>query len=119
MKYLILDIPPAGSWKRDCELVEFNFQPLGLQIAKESDYTKWNITFDGIIAFKITSEEFTIHLQNVPTSGSFYIVENSAWLHDFSKIGVDVLKKCKHHVLFLYDELIEVISQKMNYEKIE
>ncbi len=118
MKFKILDIPPAGTWKRDCELINFNFFPLSLEILKDSDQTKWKIIFDGFIAFKVTSEEFTVHLQGVPSNGSFYLIEDSPWIQDLSRLDADVLKKFHHFVLFLYDEIFEIISQKINYEKI-
>jgi hypothetical protein len=118
MKFLILDIPPAGSWKRDCELTSFNLYPLSLEILKESDDSKWKISFDGFIAFKVTAEEFTIHLKNVPTDGSFYLAKESVWLEDLRKTDPNILEKCNHYILFLYDEVIEVISKKIIYDKI-
>jgi hypothetical protein len=119
MKYITLDIPPAGSWKRDCELVHFNFRPLWLEILKESDETKWKIKFNGLVAFKITSEEFTIHLKNTPKNGSFYLIEDSFWISDLNKTNSSILEKCKHYVLFFYDETLEVIAQDLVYEKIK
>jgi hypothetical protein len=118
MNFVILDIPPAGSWKRDCELCAFSMNPLSLQFVKDSDNSKWEINFDDYIAFKVTSEEFTIHLDNVPISGSFFLANDSLWLNDLKRIKSDVLNECKHFVLFFYDEVVEVISKNMTYVKL-
>jgi len=119
MKFITLDIPAAGTWKRDCELVAFNKYPLSLEFIKDSDSTKWKITFDDFIAFKVTSEEFTAHLENVPIEGAFYIIENSPWLENLRTLDKDVLNKCKHYLMFFYDDVFEVVSKDMICEMIK
>ena len=123
MRFINLDIPPAGTWLRDCILYAFSKDPiLSLEFTKESDETKWRIFFDDFIAFKITSHEFAIHLillKEMPNESAFFILDESPWLKDLKKLNrPHILDACKHYVLFFYDEVVEVISQKIQYEKI-
>lgn len=119
MKFTILNIPPAGFWKRDCELINFNMYPLSLEFIRDSDNTKWKVTFDDFLAFKVTSEEFTVHLTSLPENGSFYLVEDSFWVNELKKINLDVAKNCNHYLFFFYDDVVEVVSKNMNFKKIE
>ncbi len=121
MKPILLTIPPAGIWKRDCELLDFRLMPiLYFDFTKDSNQSKWRIEFTEYISFKITSEEFLIHLQKIdfPVGGSFYLIENSSWVAELGKIPHPATAKIKHYVLFFYDEVIEVIAEEMKYTEL-
>lgn len=118
MKFVICDVPPAGSWKRDCELLDFKLRPLSFQFLRDSDGSKWEVTFQSYIAFKVTSEEFTNHLLFLPEEGSIYTIEDSDWLKYLKKIDTPILIGCKHFILCFYDEIIEVIAKEMAYVRL-
>ena len=110
MKCILIDTPAFGDWVRDCELTAFQLKPLSLEFIKDSDSTSWKIVFQDFIAFKVTSEEFTIHLSKLTEDGAFFVIEDSLWLKELRTIKREILKDCKHYVLCFYDEYIEVIS---------
>ena len=121
MHFIKLNIPPAGSWKRDCELTDFKLLPiLSFEFTKESDQTKWKLIFNDYFSIKITTEEFIIHLteKGVPDQGSFYIVKNSPWIDDLLHTNSQLLVEANHYLFFFYDEVIEVIAGELKYDKI-
>lgn len=123
MKVINLDIPAAGTWKRDCELTDIQIKPsIFLKFNKESDDTVWKIGFNDFIAIKINSEEFTADecLRNLPAKGSFFEIRSSPWLESLLKhTQRDILKKCKHFVFQFYDETIEIIAQNFVLEQLK
>lgn len=121
MSLTLLNIPCAGTWKRDCELTSLEINTkLRLEFIKEEDQSKWKLEFDNLVAFKLTGEEFSGQLfTDLPQEGSFYIYENSPWLKSLKRFKKDeLIEKCKHFVLFFYDEVIEVAAKELFYEKL-
>ncbi len=121
MSPILLPIPPAGTWKRDCELLDFRLIPfLYFDFIKDSDQKKWRIEFSDYISFKITSEEFFIYKKNItfPIGGAFYLIENSPWIESLNKIQHPATGSIKHYLLFFYNEVIEVISDDIKYKPI-
>ena len=120
MKIMHLNISGNSSWKRDCELTDVKFFPnLSIEFTRESDQSKWILRFKDYIAFKLTSEEFIVHLtgKEIPTTGAFYIIENSPWVLELSKTNHPAIKTVKHYVFFFYDEIVEVISDELTCEE--
>lgn len=120
MKFVELDIPAAGIWKRDCELVDFKLTPaLFFSFNKESDNSQWRVYFDDYVALKITTEEFTVHLmtERLPQKGSFFKLIDSPWILELGKVNKEeVLSLVNHYIFFFYDEVIEVIAGELRYE---
>ena len=122
MDFVKLDIPAAGTAKRDCELTDFKLFPiLSIEFIKDSDQTKWRVSFNDHISIKITSEEFIVHLSGIglPVEGAFFIQTNSPWISELSRTNHPFLKFAKHYILFFYDEVIEVIASDPKYELIQ
>ena len=119
MNFTILNIPAAGIWKRDCGLLDFSLSPLSFEFIKDSDSTRWKMVFNDYVAFKFTAEEFTVHLTKLPENGSFYLIEDSSWIKELCKSNSDVIKKCRHYVLFFYNEVVEIISPGFSLTQIE
>ena len=121
MSFTLLNIPCAGTWKRDCELTSLNLHTkLCVEFFKDEDRSKWKLEFGGLIAFKLTGEEFVGMLFNdLPEEGSFYIYDNSPWLESLKRYEKDdLIMSSKHFVLFFYDEVVEAIAKEILFKKL-
>jgi hypothetical protein len=120
MNVQILNIPAAGESSRDCELICFlNFREYILNYHKDSDHTYWNVSWEGMVAYKVISEEFALggYLMNLPKEGAFYEVTDSPWIAEFN--NYKDISKCKHYIFRFYDETIELIARKVTFTKLE
>ncbi len=122
MKIEKVDIPAAGTWARDCELLCLS-DCKGFKISyhRDEDDTYWCLQCKGIVAYKVFSEEFSMvgYLLNLPVEGAFFEILDSPWIHEFGREQARILDKCKHYVLQFYDETIEIIAQDFIFEKLK
>ncbi len=59
MKITSINIPAAGTWAKDCELLSLSdCRGFTLNYRKDEDNTFWSMRHQGIIAYKVISEEF-------------------------------------------------------------
>ncbi len=120
MKIKTIDIPAAGTWARDCELISLIYHnEFKLNYHKDEDDTYWSIKVHGMIAYKVFSEEFYMrgYLMDLPVEGAFYEISDSPWVSEFRDYKAEVIEKCKHYVFQFYDEVVEVIAQECSFEK--
>jgi hypothetical protein len=110
MKITSINIPAAGTRARDCELLSLSdCRGFTLNYRKDEDNTFWSMRHQGIIAYKVISEEFARngYLTKLPVNGSFFEVLDSPWIDEFGKDQAEILSKCKHYVFRFYDETID------------
>lgn len=122
MKIEKIGTPAAGTWARDCELLCLSDSG-GFKIIyhRDEDDTYWSLQCERIVAYKVTSEEFsrTGYLINLPVDGAFFEILDSPWIHEFGQEKDRILDKCMHYVLRFYDETIEVIAQNFDFEQLK
>jgi hypothetical protein len=60
MKIEKIDTPAAGTWARDCELMDLT-QHKGFKIIyhREEDDTYWKLECERVVAYKVLGEEFS------------------------------------------------------------
>lgn len=115
-----LEIPGAGTWARDCELLYFCiYEEFKLEYRREEDDTYWCMKCERIAACKILDEEFSLtgYLIKLPDDGAFFEIWDSPWLHELEKHRP--LNDCKHYVLRFYDCIIEIIAQAFTFKKLD
>ena len=120
MRIIDIKSPASGTWHRDCELLSVKSGGgLELLVYKEGDNTKWRIMFSGIVAYKVTSEEFSVVgvLGELPNEGGFYEIFDSPWIAEYGDYRKDILKERHHYVYCCYDEIIEVIAKDFKVEQ--
>lgn len=121
MKIETLNIPAAGTWARDCELLCLSYcQGFNLSYHKDEDDTYWSLRCTNVVAYKVISEEFSTigYLLQLPIEGAFFEILDSPWINDFGQEQASILDKCKHFLQF-YDETIEVIAQGFTFEQLK
>jgi hypothetical protein len=117
-----IDIPAAGTWSRDCELLCLSdCKGFRLNYHRDEDDTYWSLRCDGIVAYKVINEEFsaTGYLLDLPVEGAFFEILDSPWIREFGQKEDRILDKCKHYVLQFYDETIEIIAQYFVFEQLK
>lgn len=122
MKIKKIDTPAAGTWARDCELIFLSdYKGFKVSYHKDEDDTYWELKCNGIVAYKLTGEEFAItgYLIELPVNGAFFEILDSPWIREFGKEETRILDKCKHYILQFYDETIEIIAQEFIFEKLK
>ncbi|MDR3624508.1 MAG: hypothetical protein P4L16_05160 [Chlamydiales bacterium] len=122
MKIKEINIPAAGTWARDCELIRLSdYKGFSLAYHKDEDDTYWNMKFEGIVAYKVITEEFstTGYLINLPVEGAFFEIIDSPWIHEFGEHHDRILNKCKHYIFQFYDETLEVVAQNFVVEQLQ
>lgn len=122
MKIEKVNIPAAGIWARDCELLCLSeCKGFKLSYHRDEDDTYWSLRCAGVVAYKVISEEFSIYsyLINLPAEGAFFEILDSPWINEFGIKKARILDKCKHYVLQFYDETIEIIAQDFVFEKLK
>lgn len=100
----------TASWKRELDLKSFQAinSGLHLQIEEESGKT-WDLIFDPLQAWKVTSEECAgALLAKLPKDGALYIVRDSEWLDELG--DAQPLQKSEHYVVCCYDQVVEVLA---------
>lgn len=122
MKVETMNIPAAGTWARDCELICLS-DCKGFRVSyhKDEDDTYWRMRCEGIVAYRVLSEEFSYvgYLIDLPVDGAFYEISDSPWISEFGKDQARILDKCKHYVFQFYDETIEIIAQNVFFEQLK
>lgn len=122
MKIEKINIPAAGTWARDCELMCLT-QHKGLKIYyhRDEDDSYWRLKCERIVAYKVTNEEFsrTSYLMGLPVEGAFFEILDSPWMREFGQKEDGILGKCKHYVLQFYDETIEIIAQDFIFDQLK
>lgn len=121
MKVKAIEIPAAGISSRDCELICLcDYKEFTVSYRKEEDNTFWLMKCEGLIAYKVISEEFstTGYLIDMPTEGVFFEILDSPWIHDIGE-HERITGGCKHYVLNFRDEIIEVIAQKLIFDQLK
>lgn len=114
MKIVTLNIPAAGTWARDCELISLtDDQEFKIIYYRDEDYTYWSLLCEGVVAYKVVSEEFSWIgcLGDLPEDGAFFEILDSPWIEELGRNEVKCLDKCKHYVLEFYEEKIEILAQ--------
>jgi hypothetical protein len=122
MKIKKIDIPAAGTWARDCELLYLSdCKGFKLCYHKDEDDTYWSLQCRGIIAYKVFSEEFSRagYLVKLPTEGAFFEILDFTWKHEFGQEQASILDECKHYVLQFYDETVEMIAREFIFEQLK
>lgn len=122
MKVEKLNIPAAGTWARDCELLCLSeCKGFRLNYHRDEDDTYWSLRCEGIVAYKVISEEFSTsgYLLNLPAEGAFFEIIDSPWIHELGPESSRILDKCKHYVLRFYDEAIEIIANTFFFEQLK
>ena len=123
MKIEQLNIPAAGTWSRDCELIQLCDEGnLKILYYKDEDQSHWEVECCGIICYKLTSEEFSTvsYLLKLPIEGAFYEISNSPWLEDFRICNRDdIINQRKHFVLQFYDETVEILAEKLTFKPVK
>lgn len=122
LKIKEVDTPAAGTWSRDCELIYLsNYKGFTAVYHRDEDDTYWILRCALIVAYKVTSEEFSRkgYLINLPVDGAFFEILDSPWIHEFGEDQARILDKCAHYVLQFYDETIEVIAQEFVFEQLK
>lgn len=92
MKVKLLDTSSAGTWSRDCELLCISdCNGFRLSYHKDEDDTYWSLRCEGIIGYKVISEEFSTvgYLLNLPIEGAFFEILDSPWINEL----IDITKK--------------------------
>src|SRR3972149_11007519 len=121
MKINALTSSAAGAWARDCELICLSDnKDFKISYHRDEDDTYWSIQCEGIIAYKVISEEFSLtgYLLDLPVEGAFFEILDSPWIREFGSKKARILDKCKHYVLRFYDETIEIIAQDFVFEQL-
>jgi hypothetical protein len=122
MKIEKLDIPAAGTWARDCELLCLS-DCKGFKIIyhRDEDDTYWSLQCKGIVAYNVMGEEFsrTGYLINLPVDGAFFKILDSPWMKEFGQERSRILDECKHYILRFYDETIEIIARDFAFEQLK
>ncbi|MBA3238017.1 MAG: hypothetical protein H0T62_06665 [Parachlamydiaceae bacterium] len=122
MKIEKIDIPAAGTWARDCELLCLS-QGKGFKIIyhRDDDDTYWIAKCQGVVAYKVIGEEFstTGYLFDLPVDGAFFEILDSPWMREFGDEKDRILSKCKHYILEFYDETIEIITRDIVFEQLK
>jgi hypothetical protein len=122
MKVEKINTPAAGTWARDCELLCLSqCKGLRLKYHRDEDDTYWSLQCERIVAYKVTSEEFSRagYLINLPVDGAFYEIFDSPWIREFGREQSSILDKCKHYILKFYDEAVEIIAQDFVFEQLK
>jgi hypothetical protein len=123
MKIQKVDIPAAGTWSRDCELLclQDSYKAFWIIYHKDEDDTYWRLRCKGVVTYKVVAEEFSTkgYLINIPVEGAFFEILDSPWISEFGPDESRILDKCKHYVLQFYDETIEIIARDFIFEKLE
>jgi hypothetical protein len=121
MQVITLNIPAAGEWSRDCILKSLVYKnELKISYQKEDD-TLWELQCQGVLAFNLAAEEFALgrFLLKLPVEGAFYEIIDSPWIAEMELKFSKNLSKYKHYVLEFYDEIIEIILEKINFRSIK
>ena len=113
MDIITIENSASGTWHRDAELLAIKSHTgLELIVEKDSDNKKWRIVFNGIIAYKVTCEEFYVGiLDQLPIDGGFFEIKDSPWIAEYGDYRSDILSERHHFVYCCYDEAIEVIAK--------
>lgn len=122
MKIKKIDIPAAGTWARDCELLHLSYyRGFVMFYHKNEDDTYWRMKCSGIISYKFISKEFstTGYLLDLPIEGAFFEIIDSPWIQEFGNDRTEILNKCKHYILKFYDETVEIIAREFVFEQIK
>ncbi|MEL7432196.1 MAG: hypothetical protein AAGI90_06720 [Chlamydiota bacterium] len=121
MKIEKIDMPAAGTWARDCELLCLSdHTEFKLEYHKDEDDTYWVLRCAEVVAYKVINEEFYLkgYLLALP-EGAFFEILDSPWIGEFRKEKDRILDTCKHYVLLFYDETVEIIAQKFTFEQLQ
>ncbi|MEL7432197.1 MAG: hypothetical protein AAGI90_06725 [Chlamydiota bacterium] len=122
MKTRKIKIAGAESSTRDCKrLCLVHYKELKINYHRGRDDTYWRLQCERIIAYKVTSKEFSRgnYLKHMPIEEGFFEVLDSPWMSEFGKEENKILDKCKHYVLLFYDETVEIIAQKFAFEQLK
>ena len=124
MKIIKMEIPAAGTWSRDCELIRLvQHQRKGFELTyyKDENNTYWNMKCEMIVAYKVTSEEFSTIGRPITLSadGAFFEIEDSPWVYELCRDRAELLKKCKHYIFRFYDETIEMMCQEITFDQLK
>jgi len=112
----------AGTWHRDCELVQVNglLPDFELVFEKESDGGRWKATFKTIVGARLSSEECVDDALSsvLPVYGSMYVLKESPWVSELKKCGQPFCTHLQHFVLCFYDEMVEVAAEDMMLQEL-
>lgn len=122
MRVIKIEHPAAGTWSRDCELEVFHsdLSSLRFEYAKDSDASKWKITFLNAVSYQVTAEEFGSLIgifYELPIEGAFYEIKNSQLIERYLAGGKPAFQ-LKHYLFCFYDEFIEVIAENFRFTEI-
>ena len=124
MKIKTIDIPAAGTWARDCELISLIYDiKIGFVLTyhKDTDDTYWSLKCELSPAYKVVGEEFARvgYLENLPMEGGFFEIINSPWINELAQFESNIPKDCKHYVLQFYDETVEILAARFIFEQLD
>lgn len=97
-------------WKRALELKALQRSRGGLWLAlAEENGRTWSLDFRGVQGWKVVNQDcMSSALLAVPNDGGLFLIAESPWLAELS--GSPLLRRTRHHVIFCYDEVIEVLA---------
>jgi len=122
MKIERINIPAAGFWSRDCELLCLSdCKGFKLIYRRDEDDTYWSLECEHVVAYKVITEEFssTGYLINIPVEGAVFEVTDSPWIQEFGSETNQILSKCRHYILQFYDETIEIIAKNFIFKQLK
>jgi len=122
MKFKPMNIPAAGTWARDGELISIsNYNGLTIAYHNDENDSYWSIQCEVILGYKVISYDFSRvgYLENLPTEGTFFEIIDSPWIKEFEPYKLEFLDKCKHYIFRFYDHTIEVIAQIFTFEQLK
>lgn len=121
MKFIKMQNSGCGDWSRDCDLKQLDplLSNFSLEYERDSDLTKWKLSFEDVAAYRMTSEEFsrTGNLAGLPIEGAFFEIDESEWINNLT--GSDNSFKLKHYVFCFYDEVVEVAAKNAIIEELK
>jgi len=122
MKIKKINTPAAGTWARDCELLNLSLhEGLNITYHRDEDDTYWWLHCERIVAYKLINEQFSTsgYLIHLPIDGAFFEILDSPWILEFGPEPEEILNQCKHYILKFYDETIEIIAQYFVFEQLK
>lgn len=123
MRTETLNTPAAGTWARDCELINLIFDHKGFRMTyhRDEDDTYWVIHCDTLTAYKVISEELSRdgYLLDLPYEGAFFEILDSPWIDELGGKTSKILIGCKHFVLKFYDHTIEILAPELAFEQLK
>ena len=128
MTFRYWETPIKSSGGRTLELVDLQFNRSGLNLVLSQENcevggaSKWTLSFDSVIAAKITTEECSgLILLDLPSDDcDFFRSESSKWLYALGLGQIDFLKNNSHIVICCCDEIVEIVTdiERSNFSRL-